>query len=649
MLGTINKTTPSLYQPSDDVAQITKRVKEDYDIGEDILNHQYVELNDRSIKDDENRGQLMFNAFVDTEVEDPNEAWKWRGTRSMARNKGIAMHAQLTAAYLLPVFTAQNEDDEEDRDFSEVMRDVIEWMAEPTNSNYQSSFLQIVFGMITNPVTYLGAEYCEVYQKIKEKKEAGGYTTKEVLDEVLSGFQVPIYSSSQVLITNAFERNMQKQGRIIKRRYVERSSLEGKYGSHKNWMFVQDGIKSVYNEEDGIFYDCKDNDARDNLLAEETWLCRTEDLEICFVNGIYMGDDEVDANPIKHRDNRGAPKYNLVPFGYSRIGEHFFYYKSMMNALGWDNALYDAMSEVVMNRAFLEVEMPIAISGSSDKVDSEIIFPNSVITLEDKDARIQKVLPDSNISAGFASLRETEKSINEGSVNETIGGNIPASGTTAYSIAQSQAAAKKLVLGVGKNLAASMVQYGDLMKDIAINHYSAAQVDELTTGELRLKYRTLLLEPTEGASKMSKKIKFDPDLIGVEMSEEEMDMESVKLLDGKDYDDDSEGMIRVNPAKFAKFRYLTKVNVEEMFPKNSEYWQPILLNLKTTLAKDPFTNQEALTQEIMRSYFQSRSDRFVTKPQPAMQDAAEVAPGGDQFGRQDNQKRLGMASQNAMV
>lgn len=648
MIGEINDSTlVSDYQPSQAVCELTKRVKEDYNTGSEILHRTYMELNERSVIDDENRGQLMFNAFVDTSSEDPSEDWKWRGTRSIARNKGIAMHAQLTAAYLLPVFIAQNEDDEVDQDFSEVMRDVIEWMAEPTNSNYQSSFLQVVFGMLTNPVTYLGAEYCEVFQTIKEKQKDGKFTTKEILDEVLSGFQAPIYSSSQVLITNAFERNIQKQGRIIKRRYVEKQEVEGKYKDHSHWKYVKEGVKSVYNEETGLFYDVKDDDSRPGLIAEETWLCRTEDLEVCFINGIYMGDEDTDANPIKHRDNRGAPKYNVIPFGYSRIGEHFFYFKSMMNCLGWDNMLYDAMSEVVMNRAFLEVEMPIAISGS-ESVDSEIIFPNSVVTFEDKDARVSPLLPGSNMSAGFSALRETEKSINEGSVNETLSGNLPDASQKAYNVAQAQAAAKKLVTNVGRTMAQSMCQYGDLMKDIAINNITAAQIDEITGDELRLKYRTLMVDAKMGGYKGSKKIKFDPSLIGMELTEDEKDMESIKLLNGKDYDDTGSEEIRANPEMFAKFKYLTKIDIEEMFPKNSEYWQPIVTNLKATLANDPYTNQEALTKEIFRVYFQSRGDKFVTKPQASPMQ--QLGQGGyDQFGANTQSKKLGMASAEAMV
>ena len=355
MIGNIikNRTPISTYQPlSEDVKLFTADVKEDYGVGVQILNTPWLELNYRSISQDENRGQLMFNAFVDEGIEDPGEAWKWRGTRSMARNKGIAMHAQLTAVYLLPLFMAQNENDEIDMDFSEIMRDMAEWLAQPSNSDYQSSFLQMVFGMITNPVTFMGAEFSEIFQKIREKI-GEGYETKYILDEVLSGFKAPIWSSSQVLVTNAYERNIQKQRRIIKRRYVEKDELEAKWGEHENWVFVQEGIRSIYSEEDGLFYDVKD-DNNPNLVAEETALTRRDDHEVTFIGGVYFGNKNIENNPIKHRDNRNAPKYNLTPFGYHRIGEHFFYYKSMMNAIGWDNELYDAMSEVVMNNAFLE-------------------------------------------------------------------------------------------------------------------------------------------------------------------------------------------------------------------------------------------------------------------------------------------------------
>jgi hypothetical protein len=608
MIGNISGKKPSIYKPTQDVIDITIKVKQDYTEAQKLIEQTWVELNNRSVIQDQNRGQLMFNAFVDDQAPTPEEAWKWRGTRSMARNKGIAMHAQLTAGYLLPMFQAQDQNDDVDQEYSEMMRDIIEWMAEPTNSNYQSSFLQVVFGMITNPVTYIEADFLEVYQTIKARMLDGTLERQDVLDPVLSGFTANIWSATEILILNAHERNIQKQKAIIKRKYKEYDELKAQYGEHPHWIYVSKGIKSIYSEENGLFYDVKD-DEMPNLLCEEIYLNRREDVEIPFINGIYMGDMNVDNNPIKHRDNLNRPKYNVVPFGYYRIGDHFFYYKSMMNCLGWDNMMYDAMSEVVMNRAFLETEMPIVVTGT-DAIDSEVIFPNSVLTLENPDAKFHPMLPQSNLGAGITALRETEKSLNEGSaINETLAGQLPDKDQKAFNVAQAQSNAKTLVKGVGRSLAESIVQLGDLMKDIAINHLVIPQVEQISSGpNTKLKYKTFLIPTKDSTSSLDKKIRFEARLMGRKMSEEERELESVALLEECGYPDPKFTLIVANPTLFASHNYLTKANVEEMFTKNAEYWQSILPGLKQTLANDPYVNQQALTKRLLHAYFQSSAD-----------------------------------------
>lgn len=618
------------YNPPDDVTQMTALTKRDYSYGHGILTRPWVELNERSIIDDENRGQLMFNAFVDTSVDDPSEAWKWRGTRSVARNKGIAMHANLTANFLLPMFIAQNDDNEVALDFSEIMRDVIEWMAEPNNSNYQSSFMQVVFGMMTNPVTYMGANFNEIYQTIKQRGQDGSVTTKQVIDEVLSGFNAPIWSSSQILITNAYERNIQKQRTIIKRRYVEKEELRAKYGTHPNWDYVKAGWKTIYNQGDGLFYDIKD--LQHPLLVEEvTRLNRRDDSEIVFLGGIYMGDADVNSNPIAHRDNRDAPKYNVIPFGYSRIGEHFFYYKSMMNILGWDNMLYDAMTELVMNRSILDVDTPYAVSGS-DKIDSEVVFPKAVITFEDPNTKITPLLPPANMGSALNALAMTKSSMDDEGIGTISSGEMPSGSTRGmqYVIATVMQSAQKIIKEVGKSLADSVAQYGDLMKDIAINHITLPEIEELTGGQLRLKYRSFLLENKQvGGRSVHKRIVFDHNLIGAEMTQEEQDHEALALLEQSGWPDKRQALTRVNPELFAKYRYLSKVDVQEIFAKDNQYWQPLLTNLYGLLKQDPNVDQEGLLRRLLRSYFNAEGDTLVKK---TSQQAAAMMPSPLQLG-----------------
>ncbi len=265
------QSKPSAYQANEDVGAFMAKARADYALGEDIIHKTRIELNTRSVIQDENRGLLMFNAFVDESVDDPADAWKWRGTRSLARNKGIDMHANLTANYLLPLFVAQNDDDEQEVEFSEAMRDIVEWMAAPSNSNYQEAFMQVTLGALTSPVIFMGAEYNEIFQKIREKQADGSYTVKEILDEVLSGFSAPVWSCTQVLIVNAYERNIQKQRRVIKRRWAEMSELEAQYGHLDNWQYVTPGWRSVYSSEDGVFYDVKDRAHTSRwIVSEET-------------------------------------------------------------------------------------------------------------------------------------------------------------------------------------------------------------------------------------------------------------------------------------------------------------------------------------------------------------------------------------------
>jgi len=610
----LDKKNVSAYQPSSDVIDVTKVIKEAYSKGIDILYKPWVELNNSSIVEDQNRGQMMFNSFVDTSVENEDEGWKFRGTRSTARNKAVAMHANITANFLLPTFIAQNEDDEVDKGVSEIMRDLIEWLAEPTNSNYQSSFLQVAFSMMTNPVTYLEAGFYEVMQNIKIKNENGKVEMKEVLDEVLSGFKANIYSATQVLITNAYERNIQKQTAIIKRKYVDYNEMEAKYGEHENWMYVQQGIKSIYNEEDGLFYDVFD-DEHPTLVAEETYYNRREDLEIPMINGIYMGDSNTNDNPIKHRDNYGCPKYNLTPFGYSRINEHFFYYKSMMNILRWNEALIDSMNEIAMNMVLLQAEMPMVFSGT-DKVDSEVVFPNAIIYSENADFKATPLLPQKDVTPLFKSIAEAEGSMEDSSTPETISGALPEASQKAYNVSQAQAGARKIIGEVGKSLAESIIQFGGLMKDIVINHITIPEIDELVGDKMKLKYKTFTITNKESGGKVGDKIiKFDEKLIGSKMTKTQIKERNLKLLEESGYPEKKNTLTLVNPEMFSKFKYLCKADVEEMFTKNQDYWQPILSALYGQLANDPLVDRESLLRKLLYSFFQSDADDFIADDQ----------------------------------
>jgi hypothetical protein len=638
MIGEIyqNKTPVSHYQPSKEIADFTNYVKKDYSQGNEILHRNWTELNNRSIVDDQDRGKRTFNAFVDEDIEDPATAWQWRGTRSKARNQAIALHAQLTAGYIVPMFMAQNDDDEEDMDFSEVMRDTVEWMI--NNSNYKDSFLQVTMGMLVNPVTFMGADFANVFQTIKTKLATGKYQTEQVLDEVLSGFQAPIYGATEVLISNAYEQNIQKHRFNIKRRYIEYGEAQAKYNKHDNWIFVQPGIKSLYSDDDGLFYDLKDDD-HDFLVEEVTYQNRRDDTEVCFLNGIYMGNMEsVEWNPIRHRDNKNAPKYNIVPFGYQRVNEHYFYYKSLMNSQYWDNQLLDAQYQIGMNRAFLDANMPIAISGT-DKVDSDVIFPSSVVAFEDPNTKVSPLLPQANLAGIFSAMEKVESSMDESGVSATSQGQLPQASQKATSVAIASRNAETLIKGVGKNLAQSVVQVGDLMKDIAIQHLVVPQVDEILGENVKLKYKTLTLQnKVIDGREVSKILRFDESLLGNNMTEKQKRSRSMALLEETGYPKLKKHIYQINPELFSRFKYLTKVEPEKMFPENEEYKQAIMSQIYAQFAENPFISLEALTRKTLYATFRSETEELMKKEEDTPQAPPEEGGGGGakqtQFGQQ---------------
>ena len=629
MIGEITKQSPtSSFSPDSGVLEFVRQVKKDYSQGHQILEKSWTELNNQTPIEDMNRGRRMFNAFVDEGFEDSSEAWKWRGTRSKARNKGIGMHANLTAGYLLPSYRAQNSDQEDDRGMSDFMTDLVEWMAEDHNSNYKENFLSLVFAMESDPIVYLGAEFAEVMQTIKVKGEDGKYSKKEIMDEVLSGFKAPIYTTDQVLISNAFERNLQKHRFNITRNWLEFQDASAKYGEYENFAFVKPGVNVVYNEDDALFYEIRDEEHPD-LVEEVTYKSRRNDTEVCFLGGVPMLKGELEGHRMKHRDNFDAPRYNIQQFGFYPIGSHFIFYKSMMASMRWDNSLYDAMTEIGMNRAILEADFPVAVSGT-DKVDGEIAYPNAVVIMKDKDSKVQKLLPDSNLAPLFAGLTQTEESISEGTINETQMGQLPPASQKAYTVAQAQANAKKIIGGVAKGLASSISKYGLLMGDIAINHLSVPQVDEIVGDGTKLKYRKFILNNKNiGGRQISKQLMFDEGLMGREMSEEEGDEYNLKLLEKTDYPDNKNHIYVANPGLFAKMKYFSVADYKEVFPQDDATMQSLLQNLYMQLQADPMIERETLLRELMYSFFKGKGDKFVAKKpmgQPRLPQGSKPSP-----------------------
>ena len=593
----------SAYQPSEDIKPVTKSFMEDAWRGETILHEERMEYNGYSVLERNAKDRRTFHAYVD-ESRAPDEWWKWRGTRGLARKKAFAQHAHMTSSYIVPNVVPDNSSQEDDVAMATSMRGLVEWQI--NNSNYKPSFLLANMGSLISPATYLKIDYCHAEQEIKVKDEVG-YHTEYIEDQELSGTQCSILSVNQVLITNAYIQDIQRQRAIVEVEWVEYAELaaQPKYKDHPHWMFVSPGKRTMYDPGDGLFYDTHD-ETNPNLCLKMTYKVRGYDAEIDFINGIYFGHENVDWNPIRHRDNRNAPKYNITPFGYHRVNEHFFYFASMMFEVGWDDQLIDALWEVSMNRKFLDLEQPVMFTGV-DQIDSSVVFPGSVLSTQNPNARAFPLIPQ--YREDFTSLREAEDSMSEASLSETQMGALPAASQKAFSVSRAEQNARILMSGVMKTLGQSVEQAGNLLIDIAIQHLTTAEVDEITGA---LKYRKFVLnEQKVNGKKVSKEIRFDESLMGITMSKKERMRREAKLLREVGYPKNKRSLHVLNPHLFSKLRYLARVEPDEMLPRNRNFEQQIAERMYQLLRNDPLISPDVLVSNLVEAWNPPNQDNLI--------------------------------------
>ena len=621
MIGTLlrddknNIITPvSSYQPPEAVKNLTLKMKQDYEVGHRIQNQTFREFNDMSLLQRMDVDQKAFNSYVLPQTSDPNEQWRWNGVRPITRNKVISIAAHLVAAMLYPNVFAQNDRDEEDRQAANVMRMMIEWNIK--NSDYETSFLYVVIAALVNPVAYFHADFSETLQKVKQRQLDGSITLKEEVDEVMSGFHAHVVPADEILIANAYQFHLQKQRFIWRRRYIDFDEAKAKYGGHSNFEFVRPGIKAIFNEEDGTFYDQHD-DELETLTEEATYYNRLEDVEITFVNGIYMGDDNVDANSIKHRDNKNRPKYPYAKVGFEPIDEkRFFFYKSQVAKMADDQELYDRMYQMIMDGTFLEI-MPSLIISGGENIDTNVIFPGAVTNMPV--GTTVNPITGRNLAAGITALKTlVEPSIDESSQSPTRAGQQTPGSQTAFEIARLEQNARTQLGIFGRMMMQMIKDFGGLMIDIILHNQSVGQVEEVLGGTHRMKFRTFLLpDQVKGGKKVTKKIQFDASLMSMRLSTEDKEeklKESFKVFKEQGGEDAEKEIYKVNPRLFSRLKFLIVIEADQLLPKNEMFEKATKLEAYQLGRDNQFIDQEAWTREfLIEPLARGESDKFMRK------------------------------------
>lgn len=599
-LNTKNKQISS-YQPSLAVRELTSLVKEDYRTGHEIMHRSFREFNDKSVLKRMDLDQKAFNSYVEPQSQNPDESWRYNGVRPLTRNKIISIAAHVTASLIYPNVFAQNSNSKDDKVAAEVMRDLIEWNVR--NSDYESTFLFGVISALTNPAIILEQRFATAMQKVKFKIE-NGYREEEILDDIDTGFRTLIVPVDELFISNAYEYNIQKQKALIRRKYISYEEAAARYSDHLNFKYVQPGIKTLYDDDNNTFYDLRDDELDAYEVEEAIYYNRSQDLEVPFLNGIYHGEENVNGNPMSHRDYANRPKYPFAKSGYEPIDERrFFYYKSAVFKLANEQDVIDRMWRMAMDGTFLSVMPPVAVSGD-EQINSSVIFPG-MVTGFSKDTKVDP-LRVSEPSQSFNAIQAIEASATESSQDPLRQGVQSQGSQTAYEVAKLEQNAR-IQLGLfGKMISSLVKDVGYLMVDDIIHHQTIAHIDETTSN---LNYQSFLLpDQTVNGKNVSKSIIFSDEFFGKDPTIED----AFKLLKEEGGPDGDSKIYKVNPHKFAKLRFSLYVDPDVLLPQNEAFEKAMNLEAYDRMIKDPYTNKRAVSQDfLVETFAKGNSDRYL--------------------------------------
>ncbi len=594
------KETPSLFIPDEKTKNATALALKDFQFGWSTYNRGRREFNDRSLQTEIDVSQKAFNSYVPPKSDDPDESWRAQTVRPITRNKLISIASHITETILYPNVFAQNDNDDEDKLAAEVMRDLIQWNID--NSDYKKTFLNAVITALVDPAVVVETRFADVRRMIKDVSEDGTWKLKEVQDDILSGFQITVVPCREILISNIYEPDIQKQRFVIRNRYVDYEESKVIWGSHENFKYVLPGVRAVFDPLTRGFYNVVDDELRSDLVNECTYYNRYLDLQLTFINGILVCDPE---NPNQRKDK-------LYPFakgGYEPLNNGmFFYYKSAANKLGSDQDIVDTLYNMILDGSFLALMPPTAIYGA-EEFNSSIYIPGSTTSFRNPNTKIEAIGPKADLRAGMESIQMVEKSMSESSLDDVSSpSRVTAKG---ISFMEKQTA---ISIGLfGKMISFLVEDVGHLMIGDILQHMTVAQVSEIT-GEM--KYRSFILpnQIVSGRS-VSKKIQFMSPSDAPDNSSKDSYMNaSFDLLKEEGGPDATKKIYQVNPEKLRQLKFMVKVSADDLTPPSKALEKALNLELYDRAIQNPAVDQEAITRDFLIGVYKpGDTDKYMKK------------------------------------
>lgn len=616
----------SKYQPSEEVLKLFARVQTDYQTAYNLQTTPLDEFDGISLLQRAKLDQQTFGAYVGAEYVPQHKSWRWRGRKNTARNKLMGIAAHMLTGMLFPYVNANNPENEEDKMTARVMRILIEDHLK--KSRYESKFLFMVLSALVNPAVICQVEYVVAIQKIKQRMANGEIKILEAVDSFLTGIQLNIVPIDEFLIGDLYcgTGNVQRLPYIIRVRRIPYDEARAIYGKNKNFEYVKAGMTRIIltGAQGQTLFDIGWTEADENFVQVITAYYRSEDLEVEWVSGVFMGEekDPYNSNPFKHRRTTvikdeyvSAPVYEYAVSGFEPLDPsgRFFYYKSGAFKEYWDDRGINRAHQLAFDGMQLDVLKPMFLSGVTN-VNGAVIAPGATIGMpQGASAELYSMSP--NITAALEILTQEKQDMSESTQDATQGG-IQQPNVTARAAIMAQQNAR-IFLGIFGIMIADLVkQIGELTIDCIIQHTTVGEVDATVPEALQMKYKTLLIKGKDKGKEVTNRVEFSSDTMGENQGQslDELEWQLFHKAGGEETD---QRIYKVNAYRFARSQFSVTVDADEIVSYamgTKEQKDQAAFAMLSNPVVAPFVDMKAVVRDfVIEKYGGSDPDRYEAK------------------------------------
>lgn len=644
------KLSKSNYQPTLEVRKFYANFQKDYINAWLLQRRSLDEFDGYSLLDRARLDQETFGAFVGVQYLPKHKKWRFQGRKNTSRNKIIGILAHLLAGMLFPFVYAKNEKDEEDKMTARVMAIMIEEHLK--RAGYEIKFMQFALSLLVNPSVFVGVEYVEAIQKVKQKLRDGTIEIIEAVDEVLSGMNLYSIPIDELLLGDLYSGlgDIHRQPNIFRVRRISydeaRSRYAGKYFNESGkdlFDYVEAGKTKWIASDSGLtLFDVDYTESDGNFVQEVRGFYRSDDLEVAFVGGVPMCNTTniYNSNPFEHRRMTllkdkwiTVPIYPFAMSGFEPIDPtgRFVYYKSAAFKEYWDDKKLNEIDKLLVDGVKLDVMKPMFLSGVA-KFDSTVMAPGATVAMP-MGAKADAYSLGSNLVMAYKVIQETTKDLSESTQDKIMQGNTEKNITAeAVRTAKQQA---QIFLGVASISVAFLVkQIGDLALDCIIQYGTIGELDASVPEAMRMKFNVFLAKGKDKGKDVTNRIEFSDETMGRQYTRDDIrnmewalhdratgtirDEEGNVVVRGKE--DSDQRIYKVNPYKFARTRFSMFVDADKI-TKRSMGTDRAEKDLAFERFMDPrvlpFINPQTVVNDfIIEEYSDGDPDRYKSKNDP---------------------------------